>query len=54
LVETDWGAERLSKLYQSFELQLGDLLRRLGLTGIRDLVGRTDLLAYRGQAGERG
>jgi glutamate synthase domain-containing protein 2 len=46
LVETDWGAERLSKLYQSFELQLSDLLRRLGLTGIRDLVGRTDLLVY--------
>jgi glutamate synthase domain-containing protein 2 len=54
LVETDWGAERLSKLYQSFQLQLGDLLRRLGLTRIRDLVGRTDLLSYRGQAGGRG
>jgi glutamate synthase domain-containing protein 2 len=51
LVETDWGAERLSKLYQSFQLQLRDLLRRLGLERIRDLVGRTDLLIYRGQAG---
>ena len=48
LVETDWGAERLSKLYQSFQLQLRDILRRLGLTRIRDLVGRTDLLIYRG------
>jgi glutamate synthase domain-containing protein 2 len=54
LVETDWGAERLSNLYQSFQRQLGDLLRRLGLTSIRDLVGRTDLLTYRGQAGGGG
>jgi glutamate synthase domain-containing protein 2 len=48
LVETDWAAGRLGNLYQSFELQLGDLLRRLGLTRIRDLVGKTDLLTYRG------
>jgi len=51
LVGVDWGAERLSNLYRSFQLQLGDLLRRLGLTAIRDLVGRTDLLIYRGHAG---
>ncbi len=51
LVETDWGAERLSNLYQSFQLQLRDILRRLGLTKVRDLVGRTDLLIYRSQAG---
>jgi glutamate synthase domain-containing protein 2 len=54
LVETDWGAKRLNNLYQSFQLQLGSLIRRLGLTRIRDLVGRTDLLTYRGQAGGRG
>jgi glutamate synthase domain-containing protein 2 len=53
LVETGWAAERLSKLYRSFQLQLSDILRRLGLTSIRDLVGRTDLLVYRGQAGAR-
>jgi len=47
LVETDWAAERLGKLYQSFQLQLSDILRRLGLSSIRDLVGRTDLLLYR-------
>ena len=46
LVEIDWGAERLGNLYQSFQLQLRDLLRRLGLQRIRDLVGRTDLLIY--------
>jgi len=53
LVEIDWGAERLSNLYRSFQWQLSDLLRRLGLTSIRDLVGRTDLLIYRGSAGAR-
>jgi glutamate synthase domain-containing protein 2 len=53
LVETDWAAERLGNLYRSFQLQLSDLLRRLGLTSIRDLVGRTDLLIYRGRR-ERG
>ena len=47
LVETDWAAGRLGKLYQSFHLQLSDILRRLGLSSIRELVGRTDLLLYR-------
>lgn len=51
LVETDWGALRLGNLYRSFQLQLRSILRWLGLTSIRDLVGRTDLLIYRGQAG---
>lgn len=53
LVDPDWGAERLGNLYRSFQLQLSDLLRRLGLVNIRDLVGRTDLLTYRRQAGAR-
>lgn len=51
LVATDWGAERLGNLYRSFQSQLSEILRRLGLGSIRDLVGRTDLLLYRGQAG---
>jgi glutamate synthase domain-containing protein 2 len=51
LVTVDWGAERLGNLYRSFQAQLAGLLRRLGLTSIRDLVGRSDLLIYRGQAG---
>jgi glutamate synthase domain-containing protein 2 len=51
LVEPDWAAARLGNLYRSFQLQLQEILRRLGLSSIRDLVGRTDLLVYRGQAG---
>jgi glutamate synthase domain-containing protein 2 len=47
LMDTDWAAERLGNLYHSFQTQLTDILRRLGLANIRDLVGRTDLLVYR-------
>ncbi len=51
LVDSDRGAERLDNLFRSFALQLRETLRRLGLASIRDLVGRTDLLVYRGKAG---
>lgn len=46
LVEPEWGAERISNLYQSFSTQLRDIIRRLGLADIRALRGRTDLLIY--------
>jgi len=49
LVDTDWGAERLSNLYASIRLQLSEILRRLGLRSIRELRGRTDLLIYLGE-----
>lgn len=50
LVDPDWGAQRLSNLYASFQQQLRQILRRLGLRSIRELRGRTDLLVYRGGA----
>ena len=53
LVDPDWGAERISNLYESIHLQLCDLLRRLGIRSIRELRGRTDLLLYRGQKGRQ-
>jgi glutamate synthase domain-containing protein 2 len=53
LVEPDWGAERIGRVYKSFQLQLREILRRLGLRSIRDLRGRTDLLVYRRQAQAR-
>jgi len=53
LVEPGWGAERLSKLYESFQFQLREILRQLGLRNVRDLRGRTDLLLYRKPAGVR-
>jgi glutamate synthase domain-containing protein 2 len=49
LIEPDWGAERLNKLYESIQWQLRDILRKLGLKSIRELRGRTDLLIYRGK-----
>jgi len=51
LVEPGWGAERLGRLYESFQLQLREILRGLGLRSIRDLRGRTDLLLYRKPTG---
>ncbi|MFQ5947256.1 MAG: FMN-binding glutamate synthase family protein [Acidimicrobiia bacterium] len=46
LVDPDWGAERISRLYASFQLQLRDILRRLGLRSVGALCGRNDLLTY--------
>ena len=45
-VHPDWGAQRVGNLYISFQWQLRDILRRLGLTSISDLRGRRDLLRY--------
>src|SRR6266571_187834 len=46
LVDPDWGAERIVRLYASFQLQLRDILRRLGLRSVIELRGRIDLLSY--------
>jgi len=47
LVDPETGAERIGKMYESYAWQLRDILRRLGLSDIRELRGRTDLLVYR-------
>lgn len=47
LVDPEWGAERLDRLYRAFATELRQILRRLGLRRVRDLRGRTDLLVYR-------
>ena len=52
IVDPAWGAERIGRLYASFQLQLAGILRGLGLRSIRDLRGRTDLLIYRGRKGD--
>jgi glutamate synthase domain-containing protein 2 len=46
LVDPDWGAERIVRLYASFQLQLRDILRRLGLRSVIELRDRIDLLSY--------
>ncbi len=51
LVDPDWGAERISNLYQSYAFQLREILRRLGLSNIRQLRGCKDFLRYLNQNG---
>jgi glutamate synthase domain-containing protein 2 len=46
LVDPDWGAERISGLYASFQLQLREILKGLGLESVAALRGRRDLLIY--------
>jgi len=46
LTDADWGAERISNLYNAWRLQWCELLTRLGMTDISELRGRTDLLVH--------
>ncbi|MEK6222706.1 MAG: glutamate synthase-related protein [Chloroflexota bacterium] len=48
LIEPTWGGERISNLYASYAMQLKDILRKLGLTSIKELRGRPDVLHYLG------
>jgi glutamate synthase domain-containing protein 2 len=43
----DWASQRLMNLFHSWSLQLQDILWRLGLKSVRELVGRSDLLRHR-------
>ena len=49
LMPVEWGAERITNMYAAYAAQLRDILRRLGLTSIRELRGRRDLLRYLGK-----
>jgi len=46
-INPDWGAQRILNLYRSWQLQWIDILRKLGLTKMRELTGRKDLLDYK-------
>jgi glutamate synthase domain-containing protein 2 len=54
LVDPDWGAARLSRLYASFQRELAGILRRLGMRTVRELRGRTDVLVYLADGGGDG
>lgn len=45
-IDPSWAAQRIINLYRSWQKQLRQLLRKLGLDDIKDLRGRTDLLRY--------
>jgi len=51
LVDPEWGAARLGRLYEALRSRLGEILRGLSLRSVRDLRGRTDLLTYRKPGG---
>ncbi len=46
LVDQDWGSKRLNNLYSAMQWRLRDILRKLGLSSVQELRGRTDLLKY--------
>ncbi len=54
LVDPDWGAERVGRLYASYQMQLRDIVRRLGLRSVRELRGCMDLLVYCKKEGHHG
>jgi glutamate synthase domain-containing protein 2/NAD-dependent dihydropyrimidine dehydrogenase PreA subunit len=46
LMTQEWGTQRIINVYSAWMKQLSAILRRLGLSAIRDLVGRWDVLAH--------
>jgi glutamate synthase domain-containing protein 2 len=46
LMELNWGTQRIINMLHCWRLQLQELLHRLGMGSIRELVGRTDILAH--------
>jgi glutamate synthase domain-containing protein 2 len=42
-----WGTQRLINLFHSYAIQLQEILWRFGMKGVRELVGRTDLMFHR-------
>ncbi len=48
-VPRDWAVQRLDNLYTAMQWRVRDILRKLGLSSISELRGRTDLLRYLGR-----
>jgi len=46
LIDVDWATQRLMNLFSSWRIQLIEILHRLGMRDIRELVGRTDCLRH--------
>ena len=45
-VQPDWAEKRLENYYTAVQWRLRDIMRKLGLSHISELRGRTDLLRY--------
>ncbi|MEW5766307.1 MAG: glutamate synthase-related protein [bacterium] len=46
MITVDWGTQRIYNLYSAWQTQLKDILSKLGMKSVKELVGRTDCLAY--------
>jgi len=46
LMELAWGTQRIINMLHCWREQLQEILYRFGMSGIRELVGRTDLLTH--------
>jgi glutamate synthase domain-containing protein 2 len=46
LMDLGWGTQRIINMLSCWKSQLQEILYRLGMTSIRQLVGRTDVLAH--------
>jgi len=44
LIDPEWGETRIVNLFEAWKKQLRNILARFGLSSIRELRGRTDLL----------
>ena len=47
-VQLEWAVKRLDNYYTAVQSRLREILRKLGLKNVKELVGRTDLLYYGG------
>jgi glutamate synthase domain-containing protein 2 len=46
LMDLEWGTQRIVNMYLAWRKQLVSILGRFGMRSIKELVGRTDLLAH--------
>ena len=46
LMQHDWGTRRLVNMFLAWKKELTRILKRLGMTSIRELVGRSDCLVH--------
>jgi len=42
----EWATQRLTNLYNAWNVQLVEILQKFGMKSVRELVGRTDLLEH--------
>jgi glutamate synthase domain-containing protein 2 len=45
-VDLEWATQRIINMYAAWNAEIARILRKLGLSSIRQLVGRTDFLIH--------